>query len=101
MAAANGHLDVGRLLLSHGARHSPMNARNETPLHLASRWGTMWLVETLISCGASVHTQTLDGATPLHLANNADTAALLIARGALVKYTKLIFGILNFEYLNI
>lgn len=41
---------------------------NITPLHVASKWGKLQMVEFLIDKGACIDSKTRDGLTPLHCA---------------------------------
>jgi ankyrin repeat protein len=54
MAAANGHLDIAKLLLDHGAGANSCNMEQNTPLHYAVLNGQKQVVELLISQGANV-----------------------------------------------
>jgi ankyrin repeat protein len=54
----------------------------ETPLHIAARFGPVEMVELLIRMKAEVNATAYNGFTPLHLAQAKDIAALLIRAGA-------------------
>jgi ankyrin repeat protein len=54
----------------------------ETPLHIAARFGPVEMVELLISMKADVKATAYNGFTPLHMAEAKDIAALLITAGA-------------------
>lgn len=54
----------------------------ETPLHIAARFGPVEMVELLIRMKADVNATAYNGFTPLHLTNTKDIAALLIRAGA-------------------
>jgi ankyrin repeat protein len=54
----------------------------ETPLHIAARFGPVEMVELLIRMKADVNATAYSGFTPLHLAKAKDIAALLIGAGA-------------------
>ena len=54
----------------------------ETPLHIAARFGPVEMVELLIKMKADVNATAYNGFTPLHLAKAKDIAALLVRAGA-------------------
>jgi hypothetical protein len=56
-----------------------------TPLHTAAYAGQLKIVETLVSCGASVNATTADGVSPLHWAaamGYVDVCKFLLLKGA-------------------
>ena len=78
-AASNGHVNTVELLLEHEADATAQNNRGETPLHVAARWGYSELVRRLLASGADVNARTdVDGATPLHIASDAEVISILI-----------------------
>jgi len=66
-AVRNGHLDVARLLLEHGAFPNHVDG-HWTLLHHASYNNNIDVIELLLEHGADVHCVDDDGQTPLHLA---------------------------------
>ena len=56
------------MLIERGASVSALNKDGQTPLHLASQVGRLYVVRMLIERGADVSAQDKDSQTPLHLA---------------------------------
>ena len=87
LAAAGGHLDAMRFLLSPEVDSEPNCTRinNFAPLHSAAMHGHTAACELLLDAGADANTQTdPQGYAPLHSASfggHVDTVRLLIARG--------------------
>src|ERR1700761_2878509 len=54
----------------------------ETPLHIAARFGPVEMVDLLIRMKADVNATAYNGFTPLHVTEVKDIAALLIKAGA-------------------
>lgn len=84
-AAANGHIEVVKLLLDHGAHVSTTNEGGETPLHYATKGGHTEVMTILLDHGADVSAKGTSCGTPLQwAARNGQTKAaeLLLARGA-------------------
>jgi len=82
-----GHVDVARLLIEHGADAAAQSKSKygTTPLHWASRDGHVDVARLLIEHGADVAAQREDGSIPLHWASgqgHVDVAQLLIEHGA-------------------
>jgi uncharacterized protein len=89
--STDGYIEIAALLIEHGAN---VNARNEdgaTPLHQATRWGTVAhqeMCDLLLSRGADINCIDFDGSagvTPLEAArqgNNQRMVEFLLARGA-------------------
>ncbi len=67
-AVHNGHLDVARLLLEHGAFRNHV-VGNWTLLHYASYDNNIDVMELLLEHGADVHCVDGLGQTPLHIAS--------------------------------
>jgi ankyrin repeat protein len=57
LASANGHLDVAKLLIQHGANVDSRNNRQETPLDRVSWHGHLEIARLLIEHGAAVTSQ--------------------------------------------
>ena len=85
LTSQEGHVDVSRLLIEHGADAAAQSKDRTTPLHRASFWGHVDVARLLIEHGADVAAQNKDGMTPLHetsLRGHVDVARLLIEHGA-------------------
>lgn len=69
-SARNGHLEICKLLLSHGAKVNMETRSGEaTPLHRAAYMGHSDIVQLLVDCGADPLATDCDGMTPLHKAS--------------------------------
>lgn len=87
VAAANGHVEAIRFLVSNGA---DVNAKasgyfQATPLHMAVKSGDLAATENLLKLGANIEAVSSLGFTPLHIAadvGNKKTIALLLKEGA-------------------
>ena len=80
-----GHLNVARLLIEHGADVAAQSEDGTTPLHRVSFQGHVDLAWLLIEHGADVAAQSKGGSTPLQRASfqgHVDVARLLIKHGA-------------------
>lgn len=67
-AAAKGHSDIVRLLLTHGENDN-QEFHSDTPLHAAARCGSAATVEILLQHGANVHAKLIannEDRTPMH-----------------------------------
>jgi ankyrin repeat protein len=87
LASRQGHEDVARSLLEHGASTTAQDKDGSTPLHLASERGCQEVTRLLLEHGADATAQTKfgPGSTPLHLAllrEDNDIARLLLEYGA-------------------
>jgi ankyrin repeat protein len=86
LASKNGHTDVVKALIKHGANVNNKSDRYlNTALHLATLEKHTETVKALISNGALTNTKNQSGNTPLHLATkNSDTESMkeLIKSGA-------------------
>jgi len=67
-----GSEDVMQLLIEEGVAVEKSNRWGLTPLHVAAWKCSLSMVRTLLSCGGSVTSLTLDGRTPLHFVASAD-----------------------------
>ncbi|EJD06727.1 ankyrin [Fomitiporia mediterranea MF3/22] len=89
-AASKNHIDVGRLLIEHGADYNSRNNANQLPLHRAASPGSIGFVHLLLnppegSPKPRLNTGDRVGNTPLHLAMEsayAEVAVMLIEAGA-------------------
>ena len=61
-------VETVRLLIQHGMAVTAKDESLSTPLHLASSWGALDILELLIECGADVTDKDGSGRTPLHIA---------------------------------
>lgn len=66
--AAIGHTDIVEILLESGADVNVVDARGETPLHVAARWGKQAILQVLVQAGSDVHIQNKSNKTALALA---------------------------------
>jgi ankyrin repeat protein len=80
-ASADGLVDVAQWLLI-GADANAQDDGHRTSLHKASENGHVDIVRLLIEHGADIHARDQYQLTPLHRAENAETAQLLIKHGA-------------------
>ena len=89
-AARSGNWNLVRALVKYGV--VPVNSRDQygfTPLHLASRYGRLNVVQELLRHGAHVNPRSLYGETPLHvaaIAKNSRIVHALIKAGTNPKY---------------
>ncbi|KAL7983252.1 hypothetical protein Chor_000128 [Crotalus horridus] len=67
-AAYNGHMEVVRELIAHGADVHALTVDSWTPLHSACKWNNTKIASFLLQHGANVNAQTNGLLTPLHLA---------------------------------
>ena len=84
-AAGEGHADVARVLIEHGADVDARSKGGFTALLIAVREDVPALVGHLVAAGADVNAAAPDGATPLHVATVRGHAALattLLEHGA-------------------
>ena len=84
-AAKNGHTEVGKILIDHGATVNMQNKKGATPLQLAASEGHTETCNALIKARATVNVVNEKDRTPLYkAASGGHTAACLalIANGA-------------------
>jgi ankyrin repeat protein len=85
-ASRNGHFEVVKYLVEHGAEvDERQNAREKTPLLAAAFDGHYDIARYLIEHGANINVQAVNGWTPLHDAayiGNFEIVKLLVDRGA-------------------
>ncbi len=80
-----GHLELVKCFIEHGADVHGKDGNGNTPLHRASANGHIEVVKYLIALGADVHEKDGDGNTPLHRAcvnGHIEVVKYLIALGA-------------------
>jgi ankyrin repeat protein len=85
-AIARKHQDIALLLLNSGADTGATNARGETPLLQASKFGLVRVVARLLAMG--VHVNVSSGETPMDVASqggHADVVNLLIPHYVLTR----------------
>lgn len=76
-SCASGHLEIARLLLSHGADPNACAARGIRVLHDAIEHDRLQVVRLLLSYGADPSISTYKGTTPLQLAQSKAMVQLL------------------------
>ena len=84
LASREGHLDIARFLIEHGANVTA-HQRELTPLHHASQRGHLDLARLLVEHGAYATAPDLLGLTPLHHASqwgHLDLVHFLVEHGA-------------------
>ncbi|XP_062859971.1 protein phosphatase 1 regulatory subunit 16A [Trichomycterus rosablanca] len=78
VAAANGYMSVGELLLEHRAGVAEKDADGWTPLHAASCWGQLQMVELLVAHGADLNAKSLLDETPLDVCVDEEVRAKIM-----------------------
>ena len=84
LASREGHAEVARFLVDHGADMTAQDKQKSSPLHLASERGHIEIAQFLVERGADMTARDKHGATPLHLAlgwDHTELAQFLIERG--------------------
>ena len=87
-AAANGHVEVVRVLLECGANVEKANAYQQTAIHGAAWYGYLEVCRLLLEWGAKLNPRDKWKATPLHDAarwGNLSVVKLLVEKGADIK----------------
>eukprot|EP00730_Choanoeca_flexa_P001857 TRINITY_DN10815_c0_g1_i1.p1 TRINITY_DN10815_c0_g1~~TRINITY_DN10815_c0_g1_i1.p1 ORF type:complete len:579 (+),score=82.62 TRINITY_DN10815_c0_g1_i1:109-1845(+) len=87
-AAANGHLEVVRLLLAQGAECNLADSIGWTALHAACRRGHLDVAQELLQHGAAINQRSNRGLTPLHAAaaeGQDEVVCMLLNAGADMK----------------
>ena len=85
LSSREGHTDIARFLLEHGANAAAQDERGSTPLHEASMNGHLDIARILVGHGANAAAQDQHGSTPLHSAScygRLDIARILVEHGA-------------------
>ena len=81
-AAANGHLEVVRLLLEAGADKNAADARGDNALITAALYGQLEVVRLLLEAGADKNAAMANGTTALMLAaENGHLEVVRLLRG--------------------
>ena len=84
-ASLQGHADVVRVVLGHGAQVNARDSRGQSPLYLASWKGHRTAAETLLDGGAEVDAREQNGWTPLMIGSAegfSNIVEFLLERGA-------------------
>ncbi|CAG0903091.1 unnamed protein product, partial [Cyprideis torosa] len=74
--------ETAELLIQKGAEVNAQDERGKTPLFVATDWNRHSVVEVLLANGADPNIASEDERSPLHQAVSAETAELLIQKGA-------------------
>ncbi len=85
MASINGHVEVVRILVEHGADAKAQDGMGRTALHVASAEGHVEVVRMLVEHGVGATAQDGKGLTPLHVAStwgHVDVVCVLVEYGA-------------------
>jgi ankyrin repeat protein len=85
LSSREGHVDIVRFLVEHGANTSAQDQLGQTPLHVASWNGHLDIARILVEHGANASAQDLRGSTPLYSASangHLDIARFLVEHGA-------------------
>lgn len=81
-AAIYGHVQLGRWLISKGAKVNSIDYCGQSPLYMAAEAGRAAMCQMLIGHGAKINQPDQDMYTPLHAVMNARCANILLAAGA-------------------
>ncbi|KAL2836926.1 ankyrin repeat-containing domain protein [Aspergillus pseudoustus] len=86
VAAQNGHVEICRILIAHGADVKRRDGSGKTALHEATASGSLETAKLLVLSGGDIHERSNDGSTPLHSAATnhkaAEVAEFLLKYGA-------------------
>jgi hypothetical protein len=85
LASSQGHVELARVLLDHGAVATAQGGDGLTPLHWASHRGHLELARVLFEHGAVATAQDRNGRTPLHWASylgHLELVRVLLEHGA-------------------
>jgi ankyrin repeat protein len=82
LAVESGSLDLVQLLLEHGGDLKAQTAKGQTVLHLATALGNESLVKLALDSGVEKDSSDVYGIRPIHDAQNAAVARLLLDHGA-------------------
>ncbi|XP_055032458.2 protein phosphatase 1 regulatory subunit 16A [Misgurnus anguillicaudatus] len=78
IAAANGYVSVGELLLENKVSPDDKDVDGWTPLHAAACWGQMQMVELLVANGASLNAKSNLDETPLDVCADEEVRAKIM-----------------------
>jgi len=77
-ACKNGHFEIAKLLLQHGAKvHAIERERDMTPLHFAAAFGHIDIVYVLLLHGANINALDKNGQSPLAWAIERQQTAVI------------------------
>jgi len=82
VAAGDGDLSRVQELLDQGQDVNSQDENGYTPLHAASSYGRMEVLNFLLSVGADVNSRDSDGDQPLHVCETVEVAQVLLQSGA-------------------
>lgn len=94
VAALAGHIEIINMLMKYVSPNETFSSRKITPLHLAAQNLQSESVQALLDGGADPDITSADGHTPLSVAarfGGIDVLKILIANGAKLQYTFIIF----------
>ncbi len=77
LASVNGQVEVGEVLISHGAQVNKKTKDGSTPFSMAVGYGHIKMATMLIAHGANVDNETTHGRTPLLMAVLSSSAAMV------------------------
>ncbi|XP_031440121.1 protein phosphatase 1 regulatory subunit 16A [Clupea harengus] len=78
VAAANGYVSVGELLLEHRFPMEEKDSDGWTPLHAAACWGQLQMVELLVAHGANLSAKSVLEETPLDVCADEEVRAKMM-----------------------
>ncbi|KAL2085534.1 hypothetical protein ACEWY4_018854 [Coilia grayii] len=78
IAAANGYLSVGELLLEQSCPMEEKDSDGWTPLHAAACWGQLHMVELLVAHGADLSAKSVLEETPLDVCADDEVRAKIL-----------------------
>jgi hypothetical protein len=87
-AAEQGGLEIVKMLLARGAEVDARDKWIQTPLHRAAFQGELRVAEVLLKRGADVNAKTSDEKSPLDLASQPATVALLLQHAADIEHIR-------------